>query len=72
MAKRVAFCSYDLDPSRHEWRLVAVVGMSQCRACGVVGVCTTCYQQLGKPVPVGALVRACPAHQVLQGKPAHE
>jgi hypothetical protein len=62
MAKHVAFCTNELHPDRHDWWWVAVVGMSQCRACGVVGVCSVCYQKLGKPIPNGVLVRDCPEH----------
>jgi hypothetical protein len=62
MARRVAFCTFDGDVDRHDWRWTAVVGLCQCRACGGIAVCPTCYQALNKPMPAGALRKACPAH----------
>jgi hypothetical protein len=67
MGKVLAFCVNQRDPRRHDWQPSPLVGMSRCKACGVVGVCTFCYQELGKAIPVGTLAWCCPAHAQIQG-----
>ena len=47
----------------HAWQATAAPGWFVCGGCGIIGVCTACFADLGYTPPLTRLGMRCPRHR---------
>jgi hypothetical protein len=60
---RLAAAGVALREGLHSWCHTGAPGWFVCVGCGILGVCRTCFAELGYQLPVTQMTMVCPTHR---------